>query len=96
MEIHLRCDTGSGAMNIKLPVEHGSVLAQDCEEDKERVAAVAARAPALAAAMRDHTLRAFRCPCALCAMHAEHLQPQIRHQRSDDAASEPKRQNTGM
>ena len=88
--------SGSGAMNIKLPVEPGSVLAQDSEEDKERVAAVAARAPALAAAMRDHTLRAFRCPCSLCAMHAEHLQPQIRTLRSDDAASEPKRQNTGM
>jgi hypothetical protein len=60
--------SGSGAMNIKLPVEPGSVLAQDCEEEKELVAAAAARAPARAAAMRDYTLRALSCPCAMCAM----------------------------
>ncbi len=86
----------SGAMSIKLPVEPGSMLAQDSIEDEQRVTDAAARAPAAAAAMRDHTLRAFSCCCALCAMHAEHLQPPIRHHHcTDNATSDAKRQNTG-
>ena len=85
----------SGVMSIKLSVEPGSHFARDRMEDQEMVTAAAARAPATAAAMRDHTLRAFSCCCALCAMHAEHLQPPIRQQSTDNAASDAKRQNTG-
>jgi hypothetical protein len=88
----------SGALRIQLPVELGTVLAQDLAEEKELVTRAKARAPIIAAALADHTLRAYQCPCSLCAMHAG-LTAAMPHHRtiemtSSVAAPNQKRRNT--
>jgi hypothetical protein len=91
--------TDSETMSIKLPVQPGSAFARDFAMDQAMAPASASRLSAIAAARRNHTLRAVLCPCALCAMHAEHFHTpprSIRPQNTDDASSDPKRQNTGL
>jgi hypothetical protein len=91
--------TDPETMSIKLPVQPGSAFARNFAMDQAMAPASALRLAAIAAARRNHTLRAVLCPCALCAMHAEHCYTpprSIRPQNSDDASTDPKRQNTGL
>ena len=86
----------SGAMSIKLPVEPGSMLAQDSIEDEQRVTDAAARAPAAAAAMRDtpfaHSHAAAhcaRCTLSICShqfviITALTMQPRMRSDRTQE------------